>query len=31
MEDLADGPSTVMVTFLEGNGVLFLWDFEILV
>ena len=31
MEDLTDEPSTVTLTFEEGYGVLFLWDFDILV
>ena len=31
MEDLQDEPSTVMITFEEGYGVLFLWDFDIIV
>ena len=31
MEGLTDGQSNVTLTFEEGDGVLFLWDFDILV
>ena len=31
MEDLTDESSTVMITYEEGRGFLYLWDFEIIV